>query len=401
MYKGGIPMPQRVTKKPETSVRIPLTRPEVGLPEARAVMRVLKSHWLTQGPEVEALEREFADYVGASDACAVSSATAALHLALRALGVKPGDEVIVPSHTFIATVNVILYCGAIPRFVDIDLNTYCISPQAISAQITPRTSCIIIVHQMGIPCHLSHIVEVAAKYHLPIVEDAACALGSEYLWGERWERIGKPHGHIACFSFHPRKIITCGEGGMITCRDSQLLNKIRKMRQHGLDSPSALRAHLPYCSHPPVRDLGYNYRLSDIAAAILRCQLRRLPTLIQRRRALAAKYNAAFSKLASCHIVNMPYTAKSNYQSYPLRLNHNAPISRNELIQRLAEADIESKPGIMNVHEVATYLPDTAIQLPRSELASRQTILLPLYPSLTEQQQQKIITLVTSLLERN
>ena len=389
---------RRELVKSRDGFTIPLTRPEVSMEELRAVARVLKSRWLAQGPEVEALEVEFARYVGAAAACAVSSATAALHLALRALGIRPGDEVIVPTHTFVATVNAVLYCGAEPVFVDIALDTYCIDPRAIADLITPRTACILIVHQMGIPCDLKPILEIAQRHHLPVIEDAACALGSEYLWDQQWELIGKPHGDIACFSFHPRKVITCGEGGMLTCRDPYLLERIRRFRQHGLDSIPTPQDRSVNRSRSAIEELGYNYRLSDISAAILRCQLRRLPDLVVRRRQLAAKYDAAFDEIPGCRTLRLSYGARPNYQSYPLRLTAEANLSRDQLIHCLARAGIESKPGIMNVHELAKYLHPRKYHLPNSETANRESILLPLYPSMTESQQQKIIRTVTSCL---
>ncbi|MDW8221865.1 MAG: DegT/DnrJ/EryC1/StrS family aminotransferase [Gemmatales bacterium] len=384
--------------KSKSELLIPLTRPEVGLQELRAVARVLRSRWLTQGPEVEALEHEFACYVGASGSCAVSSCTAALHLALVALGVGPGDEVIVPSHTFIATVNAILYCGAKPRFADIAPETFCIDPGAIAAQITRRTACIIVVHQMGIPCDLRPIVELASRHQLPVVEDAACALGSEYSWNGYWEKIGKPHGDIACFSFHPRKVVSCGEGGVITCRDPQLLNKIRRLRQHGLVSLPKPNTSSPCYNHAKVRELGYNYRLSDIAAAIARSQLSRLPQFLQRRRELAARYHNALEAIPGCRVLHLPYSARPNYQSYPLRITESSPMSRDQLILSLAEAGIESKPGIMNVHQVATYLAQEETHLPHSEAACNHTILLPLYPSMSYSQQRRVIRHLTQLL---
>ena len=195
---------------------IPIAKPWIGEPEAEAARRAIMSGWVTQGPEVAGFEQEFAAYVGANYACAVSNCTTALHLALLAVGVQPKDEVITVSHSYIATANSIRYCGAIPVFVDIEPQTYNINPVLIEDAISNRTRAILIVHQMGMPCDLKAILAIAHRYNLPVIEDAACAIGSEILWDGQWEKIGKPHGDIACFSFHPRKVITTGDGGMIT-----------------------------------------------------------------------------------------------------------------------------------------------------------------------------------------
>src|SRR5512135_2061639 len=200
---------------------IPVARPWMDEREAEAARRPILSGWVTQGPEVAAFEREFAEIVGARYACAVSSCTTALHMALLAVGVQPGDEVITASHSFIATANSIRYCSAIPAFVDIQPATFNIDPMLIERAITGRTRALLCVHQVGMPCDLGAILEIAYRHGLPVVEDAACAIGSEIRRDGWWERIGRPHGDVACFSFHPRKVITTGDGGMITTSDPE------------------------------------------------------------------------------------------------------------------------------------------------------------------------------------
>src|SRR5262249_37215931 len=187
---------------------IPIIKPSMDEREAAAARRVILSGWVTQGPEVAAFEREFADVVGAPHACAVSSCTTALHLALVAVAVGPGDEVVTVSHSFIATANAIRYCGAIPVFVDIDLATLNIDPGLVESAIGPRTKAILAVHQIGMPCDLGALTAIAARHGLPLIEDAACAIGSEIEWEGAWQRVGRPHGDIACFSFHPRKLLS-------------------------------------------------------------------------------------------------------------------------------------------------------------------------------------------------
>ena len=204
---------------------IPVARPNLGAQEVAAAQRAILSGWVTQGPEVAALEREFAEYVGAAHACAVSSGTTALHLALLGVGVKPGDEVITVSHSYIATANSVRYCGAQPVFVDIDAATFNIAPERIEEAICARTRAILCVHQMGMPCDLKRVLDIASSHKIAVVEDAACAVGSEILWKEKWEKIGRPHGHVACFSFHPRKLLTTGDGGMLTTSDAAMDRK--------------------------------------------------------------------------------------------------------------------------------------------------------------------------------
>src|SRR5262249_10304176 len=192
------------------------------------------SGWLTQGSETAAFEREFAAMVGAPYACAVVNCTAALHLALLAVGVRAGDEVITVSHSFIATTNAIRYCGAMPIFVDVEADSYNMAPARMAEAITARTRAILCVHQMGMPCDLSRIVPLARASGIPVIEDAACAIGSQVLVDGRWQQVGWPHGDVACFSFHPRKIITTGEGGMLTTNDPERDRMFRLWRQHGM-----------------------------------------------------------------------------------------------------------------------------------------------------------------------
>jgi len=272
---------------------VPVARPSFGVAEERAVVEVLRSGWVSQGPRVAEFERHFAEYVGAREAIAVSSCTTALHLALIVSGVRPGDEVLCPSLSFVATANAIVYAGAKPVFVDIDPFTFNIDPNRVESSITPRTKAILVVHQIGLPCALREISEIASRHGLIVVEDAACAIGSEY----EDKRIGSPYSSMACFSFHPRKILTTGEGGMITTADSGVAARMRKLRQHAMNVSDLARHGATQVVFESYDEVGYNYRMTDLQAGIGLVQLERLPEMLARRRMLALRYSERLSAI--------------------------------------------------------------------------------------------------------
>jgi perosamine synthetase len=378
---------------------IPVARPWMGEQEAEAARRAILSGWVTQGPEVAAFEREFAEAVGAPHACASSSCTTALHLALVALGVSEGDEVITVSHSFIATSNAVRYCGATPVFVDIDIATFNIEPALVEAAMTPKTKAILAVHQLGMPCDLASLVSMASRRGVPLIEDAACAIGSEIAWHGNWQRIGRPHGEVACFSFHPRKLLSTGDGGMLTTSSADLDRSFRLLRQHGMSVPDAVRHssdRVIFESYPVV---GYNYRMTDIQAAIGREQLKRLPAIVARRRELAARYDERLQSIEGVTVPSEPHWARSNWQSYAIRVG--ASIDQQALMQKLLDAGVSTRRGVMNVHVEASYPPGSwraGSGLTHSEDAQETAIVLPLYHQLTEEDQDRVVASLASAI---
>ena len=366
---------------PELVEMVPVARPVLGELEIAAIRRVVLSGWVSQGPEVAAFEEEFATLVGATHAVAVSNCTSALHLALRAVGVGPGDEVITVSHSFIATANAVHHCGATPVFVDVEAGTWNMDPGLIEAAITPRTRAILCVHQLGMPCDLNRIVEIGDRQGLPVVEDAACATGSEILWRGRWERIGRPHGAIACFSFHPRKVITTGDGGMITTADPELARKVRLWRQHSMSVPAAVRHAAREVVFESYDETGFNYRMTDLQAAVGRVQLSRLEELVEDRRRTATEYASRLGTATGVTLPVEPAWARTNWQSYMVQLPPR--VNQRDVMQFLLDHGIATRRGVMNAHLEAPYRSAPRIGvLHQSEQAQRRGIILPLVPGM-------------------
>lgn len=362
---------------------IPIAKPVLEEAEADAAREVVISGWVTQGAQVAAFENEFGAYVNAPHACAVSSCTTALHLALLALGVGVGDEVITASHSFIATANSIRYCGATPIFVDIDPRTYNIEPQCVADAVTPRTRAILAIHQMGMPCDLPALLSVATRHGIAVIEDAACAAGSEIRINGRWEPIGRPRGDIACFSFHPRKVITTGDGGMLTTSNDGFHRAFRLLRQHGMSVPDTVRHGSTEVIFEDYIVVGYNYRMTDLQAAIGRKQLERLSEILARRRAIAARYSELLGNLEGLLLPLEPEWARSNWQSYCVRLPD--WVEQRVVMQRLLDHGISTRRGIMCAHREPCYAAENRQRdLRQSELAQDHGILLPIFAQMTE-----------------
>ena len=379
-----------------TTALIPVARPWLDEHDAEAARRAILSGWVTQGPEVAAFEREFAAAVGAPHACAVSSCTTALHLALLALGVGPGDEVITVSHSFIATANAVRYCNATPVFVDVAADTFNIDPSLVEPAVSDRTKAILVVHQLGMPCELAPILALARRRGIPVIEDAACAIGSELLWDGRWERIGKPHADIACFSFHPRKLLSTGDGGMLTTRDDKLDATFRLLRQHGMTVPDTVRHASSQVVFEEYSVPAYNYRMTDIQAAIGREQLKRLPAIVERRRVLAAAYAEYLRGVPGVIPATEPVWARTNWQSYTVRLA--PPLDQRRVMQRMLDEGISTRRGVMNAHREPAYPAGSwraAGPLTRGEQAQDTVIVLPLYHQMTDEDQQRVVAALT------
>ena len=366
-------------------MQVPFARPYLTGKEGEAVTKVIESGWVSQGPQVQAFEEAFAERVGAADAVATTSCTTALHLALYGLGVGPGDEVIVPSLSFIATANAVWMCGAKPVFADIDPLTYNLDPASAEAAITPRTKAIMPVHQVGLPADMDRFMELAERHGIAILEDAACAIGASYK--------GRPVGSLspmACFSLHPRKVITTGEGGIIALRDKQLGERLRQLRQHAMSVSDLARHNTKRVVIESYPKRGFNYRMTDIQAALGLCQLEILDEVLERRRLLAERYTAAIDPIMNLEAPYEPPYATRTWQSYCVRIGPGSRLQPAELMQAMLDDGIATRKGVMAIHEENSYCAEL-VNLPHTEAATRDVMMLPLFPGLTLEQQDYVI----------
>ncbi len=368
-------------------LNIPITKPALTEEEARAPFESIKSGWVTQGPKVAEFEKAVATYVGAKQGIATTSCTTGLHLALAAIGVGPGDEVIVPSFTFIASANAILYTGATVVFCEVDPRTYNADPGDIEKRISRRTKAIMPVDQIGLACDIDAINEIARRHGVDLIEDAAPTIGGTY----KGRRVGS-NAHQTVFSFHPRKVITTGEGGMILTDDDALADRARKLRAHGM-SVSDLDRHK--ADRPIIEeyhDLGFNYRMTDIQASIGLVQLRRLDELLRIRVAKAKRYNAELAKIKGLEVPYTPPYATHTYQSYCVRLTKDCKVDREDLMSRLLKRGIATRRGVMASHLEKVYRDRVGnVSLPVTEEAARTTLLIPLFASMTDDEQTYVI----------
>ncbi|MGE3272781.1 MAG: DegT/DnrJ/EryC1/StrS family aminotransferase [Chloroflexota bacterium] len=372
------------------TVHIPITRPCVGEEEGAAAAEAVRSGWLSQGKQVQDFEQELAAYIGVRNAILTSNCTTSLHLALVAAGVGPGDEVICPSFTFIATANAILHAGATPVFVDIDARTYNTTPELLEAAITPKTRALMPVDQIGLAADMPAIMALARRRGLVVVEDAAPTLGATV----NGQKVGT-FADFTCFSFHPRKSITTGEGGLIATNDDAAAERLRALRSHGV-STSAFARHASGTTDIEVyNEVGWNYRMTDIQAAVGRVQLRKLEWVLGERRRLAGRYDRLLGQDVRLEVPYVPEGRPHTYQSYCVWLHGDTP--RATIMAALADRGIASRRGVMASHLEPFYremYPN--LSLPVTERAADETILLPLYVGMTEAEQDAV---VTTLLE--
>lgn len=354
---------------------IPIAKPYLTEEEAKAAYDTILTGWITQGPKVQEFEEMFAAYTGAKFAVAVSNCTTALHLSLIVSGVERGDEVICPSMSYIATANAVRYVGAVPVFAEVSPTTYNLNPADVENRITDKTKAILLVHQIGLPADIDAFQELADRYGLVLIEDAACAAGSMY----KGRKIGS-HSELVCFSFHPRKVISTGDGGMITTNREDYYNRLKRLRQHGMSINDRMRHESKEVIFEDHIEVGYNYRMTDIQAAVGIKQLEKLDWIVAERRKIAMAYNRAFAGLDTIQLPSEKDGYFSNYQSYSIYLKGSCSADRNLLMQKLLEKGIASRRGIMTTHRETAYRHFSSdVKLPISENLQDCSILLPLY----------------------
>jgi len=395
-----------VATETRKKLNVPITKPALGEEEARAPFESIKSGWVTQGPKVAEFEKAVAAYVGAKHGVATTSCTTGLHLALVAAGIGEGDEVIVPSFTFIASANAILYTGAKAVFCEIDPRTFNVDPNDIEKRITKKTKAIMPIDQIGLACDIDAINDIAKKHGIDVVEDAAPAIGEDYYpdasavrgdgAGQRpaqykGRKVGG-NAHQTVFSFHPRKVITTGEGGMITTNDDAIADRARKLRAHGMSVSDLDRHKADRVIIEEYNELGFNYRMTDIQASIGLVQLSRLDELLRIRRTKAQRYNEELAEVKGIEVPFVPKYAEHTYQSYCLRLTKDCRLDREELMTNLLRRGIATRRGVMASHLEKTYTSRQGnVSLPITEEATRTTMLIPLFATMSDEEQSWVI----------
>lgn len=368
--------------------RLNVMQPWLGDQEVSAVAEVIGSGWIAQGPRVAEFEGAFAGAMGVEHAVATSSCTTALHLALLVAGVGPGDDVVVPSFSFIATANAATYVGARPVFADVDALTGDVTAETIAAALTDRTRAVVAVDQGGVPVDLDPIRRLCDPLGIVVVEDAACAAGSTYR--------GRPVGvgaEVTAWSFHPRKILTTGEGGMLTTTRADWAARARHLREHATSASAAARHASALAPPEEYTEVGFNFRMTDLQAAIGLVQLGRLPEAVARRRVLAAGYRKVIAGIDGLRAVDDPPWGTSNFQSFWVEVEPAYPVGREELMARLAAADISARRGIMAAHRQPAYAGGDHGHrpLPVTERLTDRTLILPLFHQLSDSEQTRVL----------
>jgi perosamine synthetase len=353
---------------------IPIAKPFLDTSDAQNAYDTILTGWITQGPKVKEFEEKFAEYTGAKHAVALSNCTTALHLAMIVAEIGPEDEVICPSMSYIATANAIRYVGAKAVFAEVN-EQYNLDIEDVRSKINARTKAILLVHQIGMPADIAAFKQLCLEHKLILIEDAACAIGSEY----QGEKIGV-HSDLVCFSFHPRKVITTGDGGMITTSREDFANRMRILRQHGMSVNDRVRHLSDKVIMEDHVELGYNYRMTDIQAAVGIKQLEKLDLIVTERRKIAEQYLQAFKNIDCIRLPKEENGYRTNWQSFSIYLKSNCPISRDELMQKMLDNKIATRRGIMTSHRETAYKEYcNGLVMPRSEDLADRSILLPLY----------------------
>ncbi|WP_199442901.1 DegT/DnrJ/EryC1/StrS family aminotransferase [Umezawaea beigongshangensis] len=368
-------------------------KPLLGEEEAEAAAAAVRSGWVAQGPRVARFEEVFARRVGAAHGVAASSCTTALHLAAHLLGVGPGDEVVVPSLSFIATANAVHHTGATPVFADVDPETGNLTADTVAAVLTDRTRAVLVVHQAGVPADVAGLRALCDPLAVPVVEDAACAAGSTYL--------GAPVGAgalLAAWSFHPRKLLTTGEGGMLTTDRADWAARAKRLREHGMSVSAADRHRGGAAVVEEYLETAFNYRMTDVQAAIGVVQLSRLDGIVRRRRELAARYQELLAGVPGLRTVRDPAHGTTNYQSFWVRLPDDAQVERNDVLAELARRGVSARRGIMASHLEPAYAGHPHTALPVTEDFTRRTLILPLHHDLTTAEQDTVVDALTAAL---
>lgn len=370
---------------------IAFAKPCFGPEEAEAAAAAVASGWVVGGPRLAELESQFASECKTNYAIGVSSWTTGAFLVLKALGIGPGDEVIVPSLTFIASVNVIVHVGATPVFADIDPATFNIDPDDIAARITPRTKAILPVDQIGLPCEIDRILDIATGAGLTVIQDAACSLGSRF----RAQPVGAL-APVTVFSLHARKVVTTGEGGMIVTNDEALAKRLRRMRHQGMSLTDFERHGASPTVFESYPEIGYNFRITDIQAAVGVVQMRKLETLLAKRRRIAERYIAAVNQYSAFISPFVPKHVVPNWQSFQLRVRDGGVVARNSILNQLHEKKIASRRGVMAAHREAPYA-RINVKLPQTEAIADSSFQLPIYPDLTDSDVDRVLSALSNL----
>ena len=367
------------------SAPISFSPPYFGEAEAQAAAAVVRSGWVVGGSELREFEKRFAGLCGKAEGVAVSNWTTGAFLVLHAWGVGPGDEVIVPSLTFIASVNVIRHAGAVPVFADVDPVTLNLDPDDARRRITSKTRAILPVDQLGMPCRIEAFLEIGKQHGLRVLQDAACAMGSRYR--------GRPVGamsDLSVFSLHARKVVTTGEGGMIVTDDQEFAARLRRLRHQGMSISDFERHAMSPTTFETYPEVGFNFRMTEIQAAIGNRQLDRLPDILARRRSVAERYNAALSSHPWIAPPVVPAESEVNWQTYQARVSRDAPFSRNQVMERLFAQGIPTRRGVMSSHLEPPYA-GTGRDLKHTEEATEQGLQLPLHPALSHQEVERVV----------